>query len=45
MLNPVRSSRFKKELKNGEMSWVVSTCILIDVLEDDPDFGRASVLS
>ena len=26
------------------MSWVVDTCVLIDVLEDDPDFGRASAL-
>jgi predicted nucleic acid-binding protein len=24
------------------MSWVVDTCVLIDVLEEDPDFGRAS---
>lgn len=24
------------------MGWVVDTCILIDVLEDDPDFGVAS---
>ncbi|HJX63062.1 MAG TPA: type II toxin-antitoxin system VapC family toxin, partial [Polyangia bacterium] len=24
------------------MSWVVDTCVLIDVLEDDPSFGRAS---
>lgn len=22
--------------------WVVDTCVLIDVLEDDPDFGRLS---
>jgi predicted nucleic acid-binding protein len=26
------------------MSWVVDTCVLIDVLEDDPDFGHASAL-
>jgi len=26
------------------MSRVVDTCILIDILEDDPDFGRASAL-
>lgn len=26
------------------MSWVVDTCILIDVLENDPEFGRASAL-
>jgi predicted nucleic acid-binding protein len=24
------------------MAWVVDTCVLIDVLEDDPLFGRAS---
>ena len=24
------------------MSWVVDTCVVIDVLEDDPSFGRAS---
>ena len=24
------------------MIWVVDTCIVIDVLENDPDFGRAS---
>jgi len=24
------------------MSWVVDTCLLIDVLEDDPDFGEHS---
>lgn len=24
------------------MSWVVDTCVLIDVLEDDPEFGAAS---
>lgn len=24
------------------MSWVVDTCILLDILEDDPEFGRAS---
>lgn len=26
------------------MSWVVDTCVLIDVLENDPDFGRPSAL-
>jgi len=26
------------------MSCVVDTCILIDILENDPDFGRTSVL-
>lgn len=24
------------------MSWVVDTCLIIDVLDDDPEFGRAS---
>ena len=24
------------------MSWVVDTCLIIDVLEADPDFGEAS---
>lgn len=24
------------------MSWVVDTCVLIDVLEDDPEFGAVS---
>lgn len=24
------------------MSWVVDTCVLIDVLEDDPEFGGSS---
>jgi predicted nucleic acid-binding protein len=24
------------------MPWVVDTCVLVDVLEDDPDFGEAS---
>ena len=24
------------------MSWVVDTCVLIDVLEDDPSFGKIS---
>jgi len=24
------------------MSWVVDTCVLIDVLEDDPTFGSSS---
>lgn len=27
------------------MAWVVDTCVLIDVLEDDPSFGRASALT
>jgi predicted nucleic acid-binding protein len=27
------------------MAWVVDTCMLIDVLEDDPRHGRASALS
>jgi predicted nucleic acid-binding protein len=27
------------------MAWVVDTCMLIDVLEDDPRFGRASALT
>ncbi len=26
------------------MIWVVDTCIVIDVLENDPEFGRASAL-
>jgi predicted nucleic acid-binding protein len=26
------------------MAWVVDTCILLDILEDDPEFGRASAL-
>jgi hypothetical protein len=26
------------------MPWVVDTCLVIDVLEDDPEFGRASAL-
>lgn len=26
------------------MSWVIDTCVILDVLEDDPDFGRASAL-
>jgi predicted nucleic acid-binding protein len=26
-------------------AWVVDTCILIDVLEDDPQFGRSSALA
>ena len=26
------------------MSWIVDTCVLIDILEADPDFGRASAL-
>jgi predicted nucleic acid-binding protein len=27
------------------MAWVVDTCILIDVLEDDPEFGQVSALA
>jgi predicted nucleic acid-binding protein len=27
------------------MAWVVDTCMLLDVLEDDPRFGRASALA
>src|ERR1700736_3309427 len=27
------------------MAWVVDTCMLIDVLEDDPRFGRSSALT
>jgi predicted nucleic acid-binding protein len=27
------------------MAWVVDTCMLIDVLEDDPHFGRSSALT
>jgi predicted nucleic acid-binding protein len=27
------------------MAWVVDTCMLIDVLEDDPQFGRSSALT
>lgn len=26
------------------MPWVVDTCLVIDVLDDDPDHGRASAL-
>ncbi len=26
------------------MPWVVDTCLVIDVLDDDPDYGRASAL-
>jgi len=26
------------------MSWVVDTCVLIDILEEDPEFGRPSAL-
>jgi len=26
------------------MAWVVDTCLVIDVLEDDPEFGRASAI-
>ena len=27
------------------MAWVVDTCVLLDVLEDDPEFGRSSALT
>lgn len=27
------------------MAWVVDTCVLLDVLEDDPEFGRTSALT
>ena len=27
------------------MAWVVDTCMLIDVLDDDPRFGRSSALT
>src|SRR4030081_3546144 len=27
------------------MAWVVDTCILLDVLEDDPQFGHGSALT
>jgi hypothetical protein len=27
------------------MPWVVDTCVLLDVLEDDPEFGLASALT
>ena len=26
------------------MTWVVDTCVLVDILADDPDFGRPSAL-
>ncbi|HTG37037.1 MAG TPA: type II toxin-antitoxin system VapC family toxin [Thermoanaerobaculia bacterium] len=26
------------------MAWVVDTCVLLDVLEDDPEFGQSSAL-
>jgi predicted nucleic acid-binding protein len=26
------------------MSWVIDTCVVVDVLEDDPEFGRRSAL-
>ncbi len=26
-------------------AWVVDTCVLLDILEDDPRFGRASALA
>lgn len=33
-----------QELRAGGtgMTWVVDTCVVLDVLEDDPQFGRAS---
>lgn len=27
------------------MAWVVDTCVLLDVLEDDPQFGRSSAVT
>jgi predicted nucleic acid-binding protein len=27
------------------MAWVVDTCVLLDVLEDDPEFGQASAMA
>lgn len=27
------------------MGWVVDTCVIIDVLDDDPKFGRSSALA
>lgn len=27
------------------MAWVVDTCVLLDVLEDDPEFGRSSAVT
>ncbi len=27
------------------MAWVVDTCVLIDVLDDDPQFGQSSALT
>lgn len=27
------------------MAWVVDTCVLLDVLEDDPEFGRSSAFT
>ena len=27
------------------MAWVVDTCVLIDILEEDPEFGHASALA
>src|SRR6185295_19094639 len=27
------------------MAWVVDTCVLIDVLEDDPKFGQSSAMA
>lgn len=26
------------------MAWIVDTCVLLDVLEDDPEFGRSSAI-
>jgi len=33
-----------KSVAPRDRGWVVDTCVLIDVLEDDPDFGRGSAL-
>ncbi len=27
------------------MAWIVDTCVLLDVLEDDPEFGRSSAVT
>jgi predicted nucleic acid-binding protein len=27
------------------MAWVVDTCVLLDVLEDDPEFGQVSAMT
>ena len=34
----------RKVLRSTRLGCVVDTCILIDILENDPDFGRASAL-